>query len=235
LQAAHTEDVEDELHNNDEGSGKAYHTQIGDGPIIPESEEEQLGACALLTADYLPEEIVDTQKGELSIRGSFGWEIAYLRREESLTSNVANFAGAVATPALVGAKLNEGLSGKQRFTTFLSTDGCYTTIFFRDFVFGQDLTQINRKLRKKFLASNDELAGIIILGQLSALASETATVKGRPLKQVYERMLRRGRLGAFAPQTAADCIFSNIGSDRGLRKQLPRLSRALIKLEEAAA
>jgi hypothetical protein len=229
------------LHNGD--SKTAFHTIYGDGIEIPETISEQAGLVAILAAGFIPELVVDTSKEEPIVRIPTAEERAFLTK----TGQPTHISGKTIErfQRIVMPKLNES-DVMERLTTWsrLSADRRYrgiyyganqVTEFLRSFVIEQDISAFNRKLMRKFIKYGEPDVGMTLLGQAAVAASEEATVKGVPFRQVYRGLWLRGLVNVNMSYQPADYLVSRLGSPIGRALLMPLLRECLSNAQEMVA
>ncbi len=217
-----------------------FHKYFPEGPEIPEDPRQQLGMCALASAGYLPEQIVDTADGKPLVRPMKYWEFNRLRRPGMYVQpqpfQVKRFRDKRRPGlTLIEAKA-ELVTSRQR-----QADMTYHTLlygfdpikkFIVQQVMSQDYSVLSNELRDRLLIDDDIEAGMCILAVGARLAAQNATVQGESLASVYSALYKEGRLHPRMPANAATLLKHKLGQLSHRIELLPQLKTQLILNEE---
>jgi hypothetical protein len=214
---------------------RALHFIYQEGPILPTEEDEQAGLVVLGLANFLPDEVVDTSRGEPCVRPRRDWEYRRLSEPGTFVPptplQVRSYRDKwYPSMPLVDAKavmlerrqLQAGMTYR-----YIDYGFDPARSFLRDFVLEQDLSEVKPSLRRKFLREGRAEDGLKMLGAASVLASQRAMVKGEGLDTVYTRLYRAGRLHPMMPEYAGSLIMHKLGNYAGRSALLPELRARL--------
>lgn len=196
-----------------------YHRFFPNGPEIPVDPTAQLGLCVLACAGYLPAQVVDTSRGEPVVRTMKDWEYRRLSQPSVALEPLPYQVKRYRDRRFPGKQLFEAkqdlLISRQRQANLTYKNLIYgfdpMKNFMLDRVLDQDFSDIDKKLRRKFLEQNSIEAGLCILAIGSRLAAESATINGEKLGAVYRDINNDGRLHPLMPESPSTIIKHKLG------------------------
>lgn len=214
-----------------------FHGFFPEGVDIPEDAASQLGWCALACAGFLSEKVVDTSSGEPITRPIKEWELRRLSRPSNyvppMPYHVKRFRDKRYPSLNLFEAKNELINSRKRQAEMTYQNLIYgfdpMKNFILDSVINQDLTDVHRGLRSRFLDHQETEAGLCILAIGATLAAESALVNGRSLDLVYKEAFKDGRLHPLMPPRASTLLKHKLGhtADR-----VDMLGHLRIKLEQ---
>jgi len=211
-------------HNQD--SETAFHNVYGNGISIPESVNEQMGLCTLLVSGYIPDFVVDTSAGKASVRKIQDWERKTLQANVPIgpvsNSHVKCFRDKVLPDtSLKEAKLELlKLKSKTASTTYqhLHLGTNQIRDFYKDYIFSQDPSALNRRLMGRFLLTGQPESGMKLLGHAASLAAKVARVNGASLEGVFLKLLKEGKMNPKMGNSLATFMLERTGTKYGREK-----------------
>lgn len=228
-------------HNH--GDRTAFHAVFHDGPEVPDDEDTQVGLCVLALAHYLPEAVVDTSKGEPTVRTMRDWERRRFSEPGQFLAPNPKQVRTYRDKWLPGVTLIRAkarlLAQKEKQSALTSRNLHYgldpIKSLLDSYVIEQDLSEVKPGLRRGFTERGSTEDGLSLLAIAAVNASSTAKVKGRPLAEVYQELHAEGRLHRSMPPNAGTLIKYKLGGYAGRVALLPALHEQLLSQEDMVA
>lgn len=189
--------IPNRYHND--GSETAVHQFIkGDEVPVPESEDDQLGLILVEQFGYLPRNVIDTSEGQLKVRPMGKGERRLARQQPDiyLTPDIIQKFWRKWHPTeSYGAARKALMDYQARQTRYSYRDidgGSYNHVhsFLGATMLQREMGGTNGRLCRRLLEQNDPEADAELLGVVVRALVGSVTLHGKPIRQVYNRLLK---------------------------------------------
>lgn len=222
-----------------------YHRFYG-GPPIPAERAAQLGLTIFLNAGFIPDQVIDTSRGEPATRPIKDWEMRRLQMPSDYMiprpKEVKIFRDGYA-PDLSLLEAKQILVDKRKYNALLTyrnvRHGFHPVrAFIVDYLLNEGVDALATEKTpemERFKADGNISDGLVLFGACAYLAVANVRYRGEPLTDMYRELHQADRFNHYMPDNAIDFVLEKIGPDQ---KRIPHLvglrSRLLANEAEAA-
>lgn len=222
---------------HNEGPNRYHALEIG--PLIHSEIGHQLGMCLTAVTGMEHRMAIHTSDKKMWLQPLSRWQAAQLRIGAELVAVTAEEVKVYRDtkhPDLTLTEAEARVRGTRELQTlmeykYLRYGFKEISLFFKDCVLNQDLSNVNAEDKRRFINGEDDYA--MLRRAVHELTSSMVTYSGDTLEVLYNRLWTAGRLNRLQPSDVNEVVLFKLGSDKSKQDLIDAMRDKLV-LDTAA-